>query len=174
MRTVSGASSLLLRTTVFPAAKANASLNAKNAMGTFHGIMQSTTPYSCLTVRLKWPGVFKLDVPWTVQPASAKWEKVSAETVASKYRDTGLPVDKASSRANSSLFSRLEQPACEDRRPYRRESGLSTPGMLLWQLRRHCVFFSGLGNCCRVSLDFWANREIRHFCLPPLLQLTLL
>lgn len=72
VRTVKGAFSLLLRTTVLPAARAGAALPAKAIKGTFHGMMAATTPKGCLRVMLTNPGVLRLEKPLAVCAASAK------------------------------------------------------------------------------------------------------
>jgi len=67
---VHGAFSLLFKTTVFPTARAGATLFAKNSNGTFQGIIAATTPNGCLKVKLIYPGVFKLEVPCMLYPDS--------------------------------------------------------------------------------------------------------
>lgn len=58
--TVRGAFSLLLMTTVLPAAIAGATLLMKKYTGTFHGMIAATTPNGCLNVMLTNPGVLRL------------------------------------------------------------------------------------------------------------------
>lgn len=61
--TVKGAFSLLLRTTVLPAAKAGAIFLLKKTRGAFQGMIMPTTPTGCFTVMFTNPGVFRLEVP---------------------------------------------------------------------------------------------------------------
>ena len=54
---LSGVISEGLITQVLPAASAGASFHAKSSSGKFHGVMQATTPYGSLSVKLNWVGV---------------------------------------------------------------------------------------------------------------------
>jgi hypothetical protein len=68
--TVRGAFSLLFSTTVFPTVKAGATLLANIMSGMFQGMIAPTTPYGCLNVMLKKPGVFREVLPCISYPAS--------------------------------------------------------------------------------------------------------
>ena len=102
--TVNGAFSLLLSTTVFPAASAGATLFAKNTSGTFQGMIAATTPYGCLNVmsqtrRIQTTNALRLEAGFRI------CSNVLAAACASKYCEIGRPIDWASRRARSSLLS---------------------------------------------------------------------
>jgi len=60
---VSGAFSLLLSTTVHPAASAGANFIPNIIAGMFHGIIAATGPIGCRKVMFTNPGVLRLVVP---------------------------------------------------------------------------------------------------------------
>ena len=68
--TVNGSFPPFLTITVLLMAKGGAALFAKGSIGTFHRIVATTTPYDCGNVKVRWLGVFRLDVRWASCPAS--------------------------------------------------------------------------------------------------------